>query len=238
MDEKAKEKFLEIQELFKRMSFEEVCPIIESYYIWRTLTFRRSIPEVGKDNAEENAKLMSLHKEFFIPTEQSHLQLFIIGLVKFFDKDSKALSIGNLIKKIQENKNLITPELLKNVYPNLDKIGAIKDDYLPINQDVIDHFRQFQEKHENLISNLKNIRDKQFAHTDMNPIKTTFVPVEIEVLIKNVQEVFNKLSNSFDLSATSWNHLKEDSIRSTDFLLENLRRGEIERKKEIKRKWG
>ncbi|MDO8460336.1 MAG: hypothetical protein Q7S74_04460 [Nanoarchaeota archaeon] len=237
MNEKAKEKFLEIRDLFRRMS-HEVCVVVESYYIWRTLTFARSIPEVGQEQAEKNAKLMALYKDFFIPTEQSHLQVFIIGLMKFFDKHPQALSIAALIKIIQENKGIFTADVLQLVYPDLAAIDAIKDDYSPITQDVVDHVEQLWEKHKGLIDSLKDVRDKQFAHTDTKTIKGTFVPNEVEALIEAVQEMFNKLSGCFDLSFTIWDHLKEDSVRSTQFMLENLERGEVLQMAEIKKKWG
>ena len=78
---------------------------------------------------------------------------------------------------------------------------------------------------------------KQFAHTDMEPIKGTFVPNEVEALIVAVQEIFNKLSGNFDSSSTTWKHLKDESIRSTKFLFENLERGEAQRRKEFDKKW-
>ncbi|MCC6323808.1 hypothetical protein IT400_03380 [Candidatus Nomurabacteria bacterium] len=233
----AKEKFQKVQSLFLRMSHEEMCVVVESYYIWRTLTFSRSIPEVGEDIANKNAKLMSLYKEFFLPTEQSHLQTFILGLMKFFDKDPRALSINALIKEIQDNKELFTPDILRSVYPHLQEIGAETENYLPIDQSSIDHFNQLCEKHKTLIANLKDTRDKQLAHTDMEVIKVTFVPNEVEELIDGIQEMFNKLSKSFDRSSTMWDHLKKDSIRSTEFLFQNLERGEKVRLEEIKRKW-
>ena len=234
---KAKEKFLETQRLFKRMS-HEICIVVESYYIWRTLTFARSILEVSQEQAERNAKLMSLHRYFFVPTEQSHLQTFVIGLIKFFDKDPRALSINRLISEIEQNKNIFTAKVLREVYPDLANIGAIKDHYVPINQSIIGHIKKLQKKHKKLISSLKDIRDKQFAHTDMKTIKGTFVPLEIEALIEAIQEIFNKLSSTFDLSSTTWDHLRDDSIRNTQFLLENLERGEAQREEELKKKYG
>ncbi len=237
MNEQAKEKFLEIQALFKRMSHEEMCVLIESYYIWRTLTFSRSTTEMGKEEAEKNVKIINLYKEFFIPTEQSHLHTFIVVLMKFFDKDYRALSIANLIKQIENNKDSFTPEILRSIHPHLEQMGVVKEDYLPISQSDIDHFEELKEKHKDLIANLKNIRDKQLSHTDMEAIKGTFVPLEIEELIKAVQDMFNKLSNSFDLSSTIWDHLERDSIHRTEFLLENLERGEKVRLEEIRKKW-
>ena len=241
MKDDSKEKFLETQKLFTRMSHEVVCLVVESYYIWRTLTFSRSTTEMGEEKANKNAKSMNLYKEFFVCTEYSHYQTFVINLMKFFDKDKDALSIKSLIKKIQKHKEAFTPEVLRSVYPHLEQIGAETESYLPIDQNTIDHFEQLCEKHKDLISNLKNLRDKKLAHTDIKVIEgdqSTFIPNEVEELIVGIQEMFNKLSKSFDKSFTTWDHLKEDSIRSTQFLFENLERGEIVRLEEIEKKWG
>lgn len=236
MNEEVKNKYMEVKELFRRMS-HEICVVVESYHIWRTLTFARSIPEVGQEQAEKNAELMGIYKDFFIPTEQSHLQTFIIGLMKFFDRDPRALSFAGLIKIIQNNQAAFTPDVVRNIFPNLESIGAIKSSYIPIQQSTIDHFESFKTEHANLINNLKNIRDKQFAHTDMKTIKATFVPNKVETLIAAIQEIFNELSADFDLSSTIFSHLKEDSIRSTQYLLETLERGEQQRRKEFEEKW-
>jgi len=233
MNEKAKEKFLEIKKLFNRMS-NEMCIVVESYYIWRALTFARSIPEVGQEKADKNAYIMSEHKDFFIPTEQSHMQTFVVGLMKFFDQNSQSLSIKTLIKEIETNKDAFTPDVLRAVYPDLDKIGAIDDDYIPIDQDIVDQLEKLQEKYETLISSFKELRNKRFAHADMRAIKGTFVPLEVEAFIDDIQEMFNKLSSRFDLSSTVFDHLKEDSLRSTEFILEELIESEARRQGESK----
>ncbi len=231
MDEEAKNKFLEVKELFNRIS-HEIFSVTESYYIWRQLTFSRSTTEVGEDQAKKNVKLLNLYKYFFIPTEYSHLQVFIVGLMKFFDKDSQSLSIERLIKDIEKNKDLFSPSLLRSIYPRLADIGAIKDDYVPITQDIVNQIKKIREPHEALISNLKNIRDKKLAHMDIKIIEATFIPNDVEVLIKVIQEIFNKISNNFDLSITSWSHIENESISSVDLLFKNLERGEFKRRKE------
>src|SRR3989344_5604642 len=176
MDDNAKKKFLEVKELFNRMS-HEISAVVESYHIWRTLTFSRSIPEVGKEQAEKNAALLSLYKDFFIPTEQSHLQTFVIGLMKFFDRHSQALSIAGLIRELEKNKSIFTADIVRSVInPAPGGYDPIKDDYEPITQEIKDKIEELRKPHETLIANLRDIRDKQFAHTDMETIKGTFVP--------------------------------------------------------------
>lgn len=238
MEKEAEKKFLEIKELFNRMR-EEMCVIVASYYIWDTLVFAGSISEVGREQAGKNIRLTEdLYINFFIPTKQSHLQTVIIGLMKFFDKDHQAaLSIENLIKKIIKNKDIFTLEIFKNLHPKLDEIGAIKNEYSPIDKNTIDYIKQLQKKYESIKNDLQTCRDKQLAHTDIKiPKKLIFVPNELEAFIGSVQEMFNKLSSNFDLSSTIWDSIKDSSIRDTNFLLENLNRGEIQRREEIQKR--
>jgi hypothetical protein len=62
----AKQKFQEIQKLFKRLS-DNMGRVVESYYIWETLVFSKSISEVGEERAKKNVKIITPHKDFFIP---------------------------------------------------------------------------------------------------------------------------------------------------------------------------
>jgi len=235
--EQAKEKFIEIQKLFTKMSHEIMCLVVPSFYIWHTLTFSRSTIETDKETAEKNAKTMNLYKNFLMPTEQSHLHTFVINIMKFYDKDNRALSFSNLIKSIRENEGSFTPEVLKSIHPHLEQISVNTDNYIPIKEEDLKYVESIIDKHKDLISNLKDIRDKQFAHTDIKYISGTFVPNQVEELIIDTQSIFNRLSSSFDRSSTMWDHIKEDSIRDTEFLFKNLERGEIVRLEEIKKKW-
>lgn len=200
-----KEKKLETKLHFDRIC-NEICTIVESYYIWKTLVFSRSVPEVGKELASENALIINSYLDFFIPTEHSHQKTFIIGLVKLFDKNSSTLSIAGLIKEIKKNNSIF------------------------INQNTINYIEKFLKEHIIIINGLKDIRDKQFAHTDKKIIKGEFIPNNVEILIDGVQEIFNKLSIDFDGSGTMFSHLKNNSIGQTNFLLEVLRKLEKQRR--------
>lgn len=232
----AKEKFQEIQCLFKRLS-SEMCKVVESYHIWATLVFSRSILEVGKEKAEKNAKIMAQYKDFFVTTERNHMHAFIIGISKFFDSDPRALSIQQLIQKIKESEDIITADIFKDIYPERFFPEDFKDGYKPIHDEDLKHINELRKKHELVIKNLKTIRDKQSAHTDIKVIRITFIPNEVAELIGVIQEMFNKLSGRFESATTIWNHLKDDAVSNTEFLLENLKRGEEQRMKEIKEKW-
>jgi len=231
----AKGKFQEIQRLFKRLS-DEMCKVVESYYIWETLVFLRSIPEIGKEKAEKNAATMNLYNDFFITTEYNHMQAFTIGIAKFFDRDSRALSIRRLIQEIKESQDIITADLLMEIYPDRFYAEDFKDGYKPLHEEDLKLIIEFENRNELITSTLKTIRDKQFSHTDIEVIQKSFIPKEVVGLIGEIQEMLNKLSSRFDRSETSWEMLKDESIRKTCFLLENLERGEAQRKEEVWKK--
>jgi len=237
----AKEKFEEIRKLFKKLS-DEMCKVVESYYIWETLVFSRAIPEVGKKTAEKNAAIMSLCKDFFVMTEHNHREMFIIGISKFFDRDPRAVSIQQLINKIRESQDLITADFFKENFPDRSFPEDFKDGYRPIHDEDVKLIGELRKKHEILIGTLKTIRDKQTAHTDIEVIQDKdavkgFIPNEVVALIEAVQEMFNKLSGRFESSTTTWDHLKREAISHTQFLLENLERGEKVRQEEIRKEW-
>lgn len=241
----AKMKYEEIRNLFKRLS-DEMCKVVESYYIWETLVFSRAIPEVGKEVAEKNAKTMTIYKDFFVTTEHNHMEAFILGISKFFDRDSRALSIQQLIGKIKESQDLITADFFKEHFPDRLFPEDFKDGYKPIHDEDIKFINGLREKHDALIGILKIIRDKQIAHTDIEIIENketvrSFVPKEVIELIEAIQQMFNKLSSRFESSTTVWDHMKRDSVGQTKYLLENLERGENamreEFSKEYKEKW-
>ncbi len=230
-----KQKFLEIKGFFKRLS-DEMCNVVQAYYLWSALAFARSIPEAGKEHAEENVMIMNRHKHFFIQTEDSHLRAFIIGISKFFDRDQRSLSIKRLIEKIEESKDFITPEVVLEVYPDRFN-GDEVIHYTPLEDGDIQYIESLRADHEVVIQKLKEIRDKRLAHTSIEIIKGTFVPNEVEKLIIAIQEMFNKLSSRFDQSTTRWDHLKEGAVMDTELLLRSLKMGEMQRIAKIEKEY-
>lgn len=231
-----KEKFIEISSLFKRLS-DEMCRTVESFYIWETFHLSRSIPTVGKEKAERNVKIINSYKNFFLPTENSHIDSFIIGISKFFDRDPRALSIQFLIDEIKKNKEIFTPETLLEVYPGRFDEAEIAGNYLPMEEKDELVIEKLREKHVPLINKLKLIRDTQSAHTDIQPANEDFVPKEVEELINAIQEMLNTISSRFDRASTCWDYIKDNAIRDTEFLFDSLEKGEFQRKKEIEERW-
>ncbi len=237
--EKGKKKFLEIQTKLKKLS-DEMLQVVQAYYLWQASAFSRSIPEEGIENAENNVKLQNKYKTFLMQAEHSHLNTFIIGISKFFDRDPRTLNIQHIIDEIAESKEILTSEVIVDIYPTRFKGEEIKS-YTAYDEKDIEEIKILREKHNHVIKALKAIRDKSIAHIDIKTIKVNsgnFIPIEVEKLIIAIQQMFNKISSRFDRSETRWDHLKEAALDETRLIYENLERGEKQRIEEIKKEYG
>jgi len=230
------EKYKEIERLFKRLS-DEMCRVVQSFYIWESLVFSRSIIEAGEEQAKKNVEIMSFHKDFFNQTEDSHLTTFIIGISKFYDRNPKSLTLNTIIEKMREYQKDITAETLMNVYPNRFNKEELRFNYKSFDERDINGIDVLWQDNKRIADNLRAIRNKRIAHNNIELIEITFVPKEVEKFIGDTQEIFNKLQGRFSEASTTWNHMKEDAERDTSTLLENLIRGEKQRKDEIKRQY-
>jgi len=215
-----------------------MCLLVEAFHAWRSLVFSRSIPEMGEERANKNAAILRHHNDFFQTVEYSLLNTVILGTSKFYDRHPKALSIDVLIQKLREYKDDITADLLEQIRPGTVFFSEEeRADFVAFKEEDALEVEALRQKNEAVIKNLKDIRDKSVAHTDIIPIKGSIIPNEVEQLINDTQEIFNKLSR-FERSATMWDHLGDNAKSDVTFILENLERGEAERQREIDERWG
>ncbi|MCX6780916.1 MAG: hypothetical protein NT003_02250, partial [Candidatus Magasanikbacteria bacterium] len=132
---------LEIQRDFKRLS-DEMCVVVESFVIWKTLVFSRSALINSEQQAEKNVNTINIYKDFFSATEHAHMHMFIVGICKFFDHDTRSLTIKSLMKKIKSNLDI-------------DAEGTLQID--------VKFIQELINRNERLIDELDRIRCKQFA---------------------------------------------------------------------------
>lgn len=231
------EQYKEVEGMFKRLS-DQMCHVVQAFYLWRVLVFSRSIPEVGKEQAEKNVEIIRSYQNFFAQTENSHLETFIIGITKFYDRDLRSLTLDAIINKMCEYQNDITAETLINIYPDRFDKDELRADYRPFDEADLVDIGNLRQENKQVLENLIVIRNKQAAHTNIEIINVTFIPTEVEKFIEDTQKIFNKLQERFSRASTVWDHMKEGVERDTRLLYENLHRGEVQRKEEIRQKWG
>lgn len=231
------DKFNEVQGLFKRLS-DEMCSVVEAFYLWRALIFSRSTKMVDEEQANRNAKLLTMYKYFFSQAEASLLSTFIIGISKFYDSDPRSLTLQTLIEKLRNYQNDINADILLGLFPNRFNEEEIRKEYKPFDESDVKEIEELRKKNEKVIGDLKTIRNKQRAHTNLEAFSGTLIPNEVEELIKATQKMFNKLQERFGRATTMWDHFQEYAERDVRYLLENIARGEEKRQEDFKKKYG
>lgn len=97
----------------------------------------------------------------------------------------------------------------------------------------------FVKNNTKVITDLRNVRNKIFAHKDITSNNSDYkVPsiIELDEFFKNLIEFYNKLTKVVDDSSTMFGNAEEIK-HSIEYLFMNLYRGEAIRKREIDIEW-
>ena len=151
---------------------------------------------------EEAIGIINFHRGFFIPVRNALYQTMMMGFAKVFDKDTRTISLINLLREAKKDTTNLVPHL------------SISD-----LQDMDDHLLQ----HKPIIDKIKSLRDQQLAHLDANPKPLSPLQKgEIDILINTLKEVFNKLSSGHNQSVYDWSFQKNRSATETSEILRIL----------------
>lgn len=178
------------------------------------------------DLKKKYLKQLNYAPAFFSTISYSLVNTFIIELWKLYDHKSLT-SIQNLINQSQKNKTLFMKEH-KNGY--LDEDTNECKDLNSIQIDIDDELRDCRKllnKNAKRIDNLRNQRNKFFAHLDENYKNNTKkladdFPVtlkDIKILLQTANEICNKITVAFD---ESWHLTKSSNVFDIDHLLKKL----------------
>ena len=164
---------------------------------------------------EQIIDVFNLHRGFFIPVRDSLYQTMMMGFAKVFDRDSRTMSLRNLLNTAQRHMELV-PKLTQ--------------------QDIQNMNAQLS-KHETAMDTLKCLRDQKLAHLDAKPQPLSpLLKGQLDSLVATVGEAFNKLSAGHDGSLYSWSFQISDSATQTDSILSILQEAINARKAEIDRR--
>lgn len=179
-----------------------------------------------KDLKKKYLKQLNYAPAFFSTITYSLVNTFIIELWKLYDNRSLT-SIWSLIPQSQKNKSLFMKK---------HKIGYLDEDtneckdissvQIDIDNELMD-CRKLLNNNAKRIDNLRNQRNKFFAHLDKNYGNNTKKLVDdfpvtfkdIEILLQTANEICNKISVAFD---ESWHFTKSSNVFDIDNLLKKL----------------
>jgi len=152
---------------------------------------------------EKAVDVINRYKNFFQPVRYALHYTWIMGLAKIFDKDTRTISLINLLDVVSNNE--------LELVPNCSHGGILE-------------LKDLVKQHDDTLDKIKNLRDQYFAHHDKNPkSKLGITKGEIDKLAETIRKVFNRLSAAHDKNIFSWSFQEDSSSRTTTEILEVLK---------------
>ena len=164
------------------------------YHIWKQLW----------PSTKQLATALNRYIAFFQPTRQAHVHQFFMSVVKITDKRKDSKSLWRLLDKAEIDPSLVSQN--------------------PIS---VEDLRKQIAEHDDVLKKIRMHRNKRLAHIDeshswpdsviwsKNPVTVG----EAESLLKDLEEVFNKLSSAHDGHVWS---LRISRLTDASRLLEEL----------------
>lgn len=204
-----------------------------SFSIYDSLMEEKAPNLLGQEKAEENAKTMDKYNHFFGPVEWAVFVHAMLTLAKFFDKDTRALSIFTIIKFIKIYGDKLTSEDFKEYYKDRPGVEGLAKGYKGITADHLREINTLIQKNKKLISKVKTLRDQYFAHNDISKKEVKLTPGEILDLFKIVEKIMEKVCYAALHETWRFDHLRETCKEDTSTVIDHLQRFEPYRLKEI-----
>jgi hypothetical protein len=174
----------------------QIIELTWNYAIWWELA--------NKENRAAYSKAMEAYPNYFLAVFRSTQQGICVIVARLFDKDSRTLSLRNLVKRLAGS----SPALAKQLDSEISS-------------------------HAPAIEKCKTVRDKVYAHRDKSPqpedlFKQVGVkPKDFKALIRVAQEIVATLvelhgSNSKSAVLDRFQHCERDVVEETKLIIRQL----------------
>ncbi len=169
----------------------EIFHAILSYQVWLALW---ETPEV--------VNILNRYRGFFIPVRDALYGIMVMGFAKVFDRDSRTMSLKNLMKEAKEDVAQLVPNM------TIEKIEELE---------------QRLSNHDAILEVIKQLRNQRFAHLDANPQpKLPLIKRDVDQMIETLKDVFNQLSLGHDRGSYDWSFQSRRSVWETSEILRIL----------------
>jgi hypothetical protein len=177
----------------------QITELTWSYAIWWDLA--------NKENRAAYSKAMEAYPNYFRAVFLSTQQGICVIVARLFDKDSRTLSLRNLVKRLAGSSSALAKQLHSEI-----------------------------SSHDQAIEKCKTLRDKVYAHRDTSPqpgdlFKQVGVkPKDFKALVRGAQEIVATLvelhgSNSKSAVLDRFQHCERDVIEETRLIIGRLNDG-------------
>ncbi len=157
---------------------------ISYFIVWQGLA------KEYEENLSQRTGFWWRYRGFFAPTRKALFWNTLMQLSKAFDKDTRNVSIGKLLKIALENRKELLPHTTRS------SIEAI--------------FSKI-EKNTELLQRLRRYRNKRLAHFDADLTDKIELPSkEVQTLIDETKSIYNSIKFSYDGKYEDFNDIMEN----------------------------
>ncbi len=185
----------EFEKMMERSKFENqffhlrkiILDGISYFIVWQELTKEY---EDSKQNLNQNKGWWWQYRGFFAPARNALLWSALMQLSKAFDKDTRTVSLNNLLVTARNNPTELTPYAM---------------------QDSLEDIQVMIFKNIELLHKLKRYRNRRLAHHDSKETENIELPLEeVKTLIEETKSIYNSLKFSCDGKYDNFDDIMED----------------------------
>lgn len=162
------------------------------YSVWNKL--RLHDPKEVKWSMERQTQVLGRWGGFFTPVGIGLQRMAMLEFAKVFDRDSRTVSLVNLLKDAEEDRGLIPHAQLNDLQEIADRLSNA----------------------EATLETIKKLRHQRIAHADASPDPLPpLMTQHVESLIEDIKFAFNRLSSLHDNSVYLWDQAVRRSGQET-----------------------
>lgn len=152
---------------------------------------------------EVSAHALNRYRALFLPARSALLWMTLMQFAKVFDRDSRTVSLRNLLTAAKKNRENLTPYAT---------------------EENLRHIEQKIDASEGLLDRLKRLRDQRIAHHDAIIAGDVSLPYgEVRKLVEEIKSMYNSLTSGHEQSDTHFGNLARDAERHTSEVVRIMR---------------
>ena len=150
-----------------------------------------------------SAQALNRYRGLFLTARNALLWAALMQFAKVFDRDSRTVSLRNLLTAAKDDRKNLTPY-------------ATEENLLDIEQKI--------DASEGLLERLKGFRDQRLAHHDATVAgKVSLLYGEVQKLVEEIKSMYNSLTRGHDRSTTPFDYLARETERHTSEVVRIMR---------------
>jgi hypothetical protein len=216
----------EFSELFKKIKKlrSRYLNTLSAYKVYDCINNLSASNKVGKKKSSKNVETLNDFKYFFIISKEACRCYFLIEIAKFFDRDTRALTVFNVLDYSEENLNKLTKEYFLRYHKDRKILPELFKNYEELKLLDINKMREKIKLKRGLIEKLITYRNKFLAHDDVNKIRINITAKEVEQILNLIRGIIDIYYLKLDFSTNSYRNYKEMPVADTVRLIKYLQK--------------